>query len=660
MKTPTPTYRHLKGYALDPGFSTQLETTRINEVIYKIKWEEVEAGPCGEYLEVIDFDPASDCFYDPVDLNDRRVLAANGLSPSEGNPKFHQQFVYAVVMKIIRHFEQALGRKVIWRNEYMLPSKNNDGKWELGFQYVKCLRIYPHAFRDANAYYDSSLQALLFGYFNAGNSIIGSNFPGGVVFTCLSPDIIAHEATHALLDSIHYLFLEDSNPDAPAFHEGFSDVVALLSRFTFKEVVEHQLSKTRGNLTDYSVLGELATQFGEANDQRGALRGAIGFKDPKTGKWKRHEPNPKAYRTQFECHDRGAIFVATIFDAFIRLYNHRTQDLLRIATGGTGKLPEGSISVDLVKRLADEAGEISEHLLHICIRALDYCPPMDITFGNYLRALITADLDVAPEDENGYRIALIEAFRARGIFPNRVNTLSEESLRWNKPSFTEDEDEIMSYMAAVLHRQIGMLVALEDRKQIFEFSIDIRENFEKEFEKQSAEFSDKATWESFLNKLGLTRETITFTYNKKKYSIPAPKIKAHQIRPAFRTGREKTLLQQVVITLIQIAKFEADGQEVEFHGGCTLILNLAALNQMVRSKDCDTDNLEFAAFQRLGLSGKNVVEYAIIKNICSGSRFDKERKYRESGNLMGFVADNSTYNDDCSIEPINFSKLHFH
>ena len=55
----------------------------------------------------------------------------------------------------------------------------------------------------------------------------------------------------------------------------------------------------------------------------------------------------------------------------------------------------------------------------MCIRALDYCPPVDITFGEYLRALITADTDLVPNDKLGYRIAFIEAFRNRGIYPQR-------------------------------------------------------------------------------------------------------------------------------------------------------------------------------------------------------------------------------------------------
>ena len=58
----------------------------------------------GEYLEVIDVDPASGVLYQPVNLNDSRILAQNGLAPSESNPQFHQQMVYAVAMATIGHF----------------------------------------------------------------------------------------------------------------------------------------------------------------------------------------------------------------------------------------------------------------------------------------------------------------------------------------------------------------------------------------------------------------------------------------------------------------------------------------------------------------------------------------------------------------------------
>ena len=41
--------------------------------------------------------------------------AQDGLPPSEGDPRFHQQMAFAVVMKTIRMFERALGRKALWR-----------------------------------------------------------------------------------------------------------------------------------------------------------------------------------------------------------------------------------------------------------------------------------------------------------------------------------------------------------------------------------------------------------------------------------------------------------------------------------------------------------------------------------------------------------------
>lgn len=45
--------------------------------------------------------------------------------------------------------------------------------------------------------------------------------------------------------------------------------------------------------------------------------------------------------------------------------------------------------------------QIASQFLAVCIRAIDYCPPIDITFGKYFRAVITADLDLVPDDQLG-------------------------------------------------------------------------------------------------------------------------------------------------------------------------------------------------------------------------------------------------------------------
>jgi hypothetical protein len=89
---PQPTRRQLRVYAYDPSLGTRLETLGINEAVIDVPWErDLQPGPVGEYLEVVDVDPSSRCCYAPVDLNDHRLLAQAGLQPSEANPQFHQQ-----------------------------------------------------------------------------------------------------------------------------------------------------------------------------------------------------------------------------------------------------------------------------------------------------------------------------------------------------------------------------------------------------------------------------------------------------------------------------------------------------------------------------------------------------------------------------------------
>src|SRR4029453_4641902 len=199
------------------------------------------------------------------------------------------------------------------------------------------------------------------------------------------PQLIAHENTHAVLDGMHRRFNEASNPDVLAFHEAFADLVALLQHFSLSDVLLDQIAKTRGDLASQNRLGGLAQQFGQAIGKRGALRSAIG-----------REPNPEDYATVLEPHDRGSILVAAVFDAFLTIYKARIADLLRIASEGTGVLPEGQLHPDLVNRLAEEAADTAQHVLEMCIRALDYCPPVDITFGDYLRAIAPADPALDP------------------------------------------------------------------------------------------------------------------------------------------------------------------------------------------------------------------------------------------------------------------------
>ena len=419
-----PVSRRLRIFAFDPSLATRIDTAGINEITVEVLWEDdIERGPIGEYVEVIDADPASGVFYRPLNLDDPYLLAQDGLAPSESNPQFHQQMVYAVAMTTIRHFERALGRVALWGDRRIRVGD------EYQEQFVRRLRIYPHALRDRNAYYSPAKKALLFGYFPV-TSTDKHNTPGTLVFTCLSHDIIAHEVTHALLDGVHPRFNEPSNPDVHAFHEAFADIVALFQHFSYPPVLESQIRRTRGHLDSENLLSKLAQQFGRATDRGSALRDALGTEDEKTGQWTPHAPDPHALEKRVGPHARGAVLVAAVFRAFLLMYRSRTADLFRIATQGTGTLPEGDIHPDLTRRLAAEAAGSAERILQMCIRAIDYCPPVDVTFGDFLRGVVTADMDYAPGDKSGVRIGFIESFREWGIYPRGVTSMGLDALAW--------------------------------------------------------------------------------------------------------------------------------------------------------------------------------------------------------------------------------------
>ncbi len=586
-QAPRPLARRLRGYAFDPSLASRLETASISEIMYAVPWEELTPGPSGEYVEVVDFDPPSGCWYAPVDLNDPFLLAQNGLAPADGNPQFHQQMTYAVSMTTIERFERALGRRAFWADR---PTEADPSG------YVQRLRIYPHALRDANAYYSRDHGALLFGYFPATHDRRSGELPGGVVFTCLSHDVIAHETTHALLDGFHEHFLEDTNPDVLAFHEAFADIVALFQHFTFQDQLRDQIARTRGDLGSRNFLAQIAAQFGQANGARGALRDYIGTVDPETHEWRPHDPDPADLDNAVEVHDRGAILVAAVFDAFLSVYRSRTRDLLRIATGGTGELGSGEIHPDLVRRLAAEASKIAGNFLNICIRALDYCPPVDITFGEYLRAMITADMDLLAYDPRRYRIALIEAFRRRGIYPQGVRTLSEDSLRWDNPEDpTIREEGTSGFLDGIgLRQRIDSLRYIHDRAQLHSGYRNLR-----------ADIHD-AILDSIQTQDDLQRLTgIYFTDEERAPGIRyrkdgSPLFSVGALHEARRLCDDGRILNQVFMTLLQKRTVETGDGPVEVRCGSTLVIDLddLTINYAIRKAANDTAWLDTVARHR--------------------------------------------------------------
>ena len=469
--------------------------------------ELLDVGPTGYRVKVIDFDSGSNVLYKgPKYEVDERGAAIDPYAPPNpdkakpgtwrayesrilGDPRFHAQNAYAIAMRTLATFERALGRRVEW-----------------GFAGHQ-LHIAPHAFSDANAFYSEVDQALMFGYFK-GKS-------GATVFTCLSHDIVAHETTHALLDGMRDSFTDESVPDQAAFHEGFADVVALLSVFSLQEstkaclIGDAKRRTTRMGLEliadrmvsrealKKSLLLGLGKQFGrELREIRGdALRRSVEL-DPRKVRLDR-----PAWE---EPHLRGEVFSAAMLNAFLDLWVCRISKL--------GMFGRGYRSLDAV---VDEASKLAEHLLMIAIRALDYCPAVDLSFSAYLSSLLTADVEVAPDDSRyHYRDAIRASFARYGIHPPKrdVDPVTGYWEQWDKE---------------VLYSRSHFESMLRDKEEVFRFIWENRVPFE-------------------IDGKGFTR--VNF------------------VRPAVRVGPDGLLLRETVAEYVQQARIF--GAEVKVLLGC--------------------------------------------------------------------------------------------
>ena len=420
-----PVFRPLQVYAFDPS----LGRMPGNVMTIPVRYEKLRPGPVGGRVTVVDYDASRDCFYDPVDLDDPLIAIRGGLDPSESDPHFHQQMVYAVTCETLRRVEASVGRTVNRRTP--------DGSQPLS------LIVYPHALRSANAFALPQEGKLMFGYFRAPENALGRTIPGQTVFTCLSHDVVVHTAMHAIINGIRPDLSDNLGvSDVTAVHEGLCDIAALLIHFSYRDAVLDTIQRTAGSIHRALLEGDgtavapgsaliqaevavanpllaMGSGFGEALGKTGGLRSALG-----------QTPDPSALQRITEPHERGGILVAAVFDSFFSIYVARSLDLFNIYRAGGGRLDGGELPAPLAERLFGEVDAIAARIFNICIRALDFCPACSIGLGDFLRACITADYESAPSDKWGVREAMMQAFRRRGIKPPSASFYSEDALRW--------------------------------------------------------------------------------------------------------------------------------------------------------------------------------------------------------------------------------------
>lgn len=533
-----PTYREVSIYTIDPSASR--EEGSIARV--RVNYEPLQPGPVGAHFKVSSVDADRDKKYAELDLDDPRNLIRQGRKPSPSDPQFHQQMTYTVCSHVYDAFNTALGRHPAWGFDKEPDEDRNR------------LTIFPFGMEARNAYYERSTRSLKFGYF-AAKEASGRNLRNGWVFTSLSHDIIVHEVTHAFLDGLRSHFLSPTGQDVLAFHEAFADIVAVFQRFSYEKVVEEALRKARGAVGTASVLTDLARQFGNTIGKGAALRTTNDLDG--SGKAKQLED------AGLEPHDRGSVLTSAVYAAFTKLFEKKTRRYLLLATGGTGILPEGEIPVQLREVLAKEASQLASHCLSICIRAIDFCPPVDVDFGEYLRAIITADHDLVPDDHWGYREAWVDAFWERGIYPYDVANLSEDALLWRKPR-VEVIIEGLSYSKLAFRGDPNSAPFLED------------------LEAQAAVLGACVTSEDLRKEFGLVKPG---KQGDSQYDLPI----VQSIRTSRRVGPDHQVAFDLVAEVTQRRTVQREGRSIEFIGGSTIIVGPNGDVRYVISKRVDND-----------------------------------------------------------------------
>jgi len=353
------------------------------------------AGPTTARVAVVDYNADLDKTFAPVQVKADGCGFAVGhvtMRTIERNFKFHQVNVWATVTRTLNilESERIFGRAIPWAFD--------GGR----------LLILPHAGYWENAFYDRTTGALHFFYFE--------DHDGKPVYTCLSHDIVTHELGHAVLDGLKPYYNEISSPDTAGFHEYFGDAVAMVSALTQREIAVAVAGKAPKKLTGQNIVSRIAAQFGSAvygEAARDYLRTA------------ENRVTMTKLRGNFEEHDYSLVLTGMFYDLLQDFYEDEVPRAKKALEKGR---VDGQVCVRALFNAAD-------HTSRMMLRALDYCPPVDLSYQDYARAIIRADEVAYPVDDRRYRQTVEKILRKRRIIKSArelVATYKADNSRFRK------------------------------------------------------------------------------------------------------------------------------------------------------------------------------------------------------------------------------------
>jgi hypothetical protein len=310
-------------------------------------------GPVSRRVAVLDFDPQTGGILPGARFvpPGKKKLGSYEIPADEGvyGHAFQQVCAFATVLRTMYLFEEpdALGRRLTWA--FGSPQ----------------LLVIPRAGEWANAFYDRESRSLQLFYIPRPD--------GQPAYSCLSRDVLSHETAHAILDGIVPDLYNALAPQSLALHEALADLTALLMSFRSEKLRRAVLKATNGSIADSTAFSTVAPEFGQARDPSGASRYLRSLLNDKT-----LDRSDKVNRVnRYDPHSLCQVLTGALYTVMVKIHQS-------LATGYSGSGKALFIGGERFKRMI--------------LRALDYLPPGEASFGDYGRAILAADQAAHPKD----------------------------------------------------------------------------------------------------------------------------------------------------------------------------------------------------------------------------------------------------------------------
>lgn len=298
------------------------------------------------------------------------------IDPISDVAAFDAVHTYTVVRQVLTMYQRVLGRKLQWQ-------------WNRNSHVENAIAVYPHAGRAANAYYSRNERVLKFFFFTP-----FSQPPGAPdVYTCRSLDIVAHEAGHAILDSLKpNWILSNASPQTGGLHEAFGDLTSIFLILSQLDLVEYIIAETKADLHRPGMMGALAEEFGNALGLPEGLRNA--------------DNNLKLSEVSNEVHEISQVFTGAVFDILADIFtasrNPRIQDD------------------------AEVLYNVGKYMASLVIRAIENSPNENASFADVAEAMLEI---VRSDGQESYASSIAKNFEVREVLGSDPSNRS--ALDWS-------------------------------------------------------------------------------------------------------------------------------------------------------------------------------------------------------------------------------------